>query len=110
MMLVLAAEAHKHPTWADFGPVEWVAIVVSGLVALWTIWMAVMYTVRPGEESEDHIKRSILDAESTEPDEALQAWIVEHETNPEHPSGEAHVQRLHLESAATRPGTERSAR
>ena len=31
---ILAGEAHRHPTWADFGPIEWVAIVVAQLLAL----------------------------------------------------------------------------
>ncbi len=52
--------AHSHPTWADFGPTVWVAIVVAGAFAIWTIWKAVMYTLRPGEQELDHIKRQIL--------------------------------------------------
>lgn len=78
-LLVLAGEAHKHPTWADFGPVEWVAIVVVQAIAIWTIWKTVMYTIRPGEEEPDHIKRLIFeDHENAQPGEALQAWLVEH--------------------------------
>jgi hypothetical protein len=61
------AAAHKHPTWADFGPVEWVAVVVAGLAGLWSVWRAVMLTLNPGERSPDHIKYSILN------DELLQA-------------------------------------
>ena len=70
-LLFLATEPHKHPTWADFGPVEWVALVVAGALGAWTIWKAVMYTIRPGEESPDHIKRSILH------DDVLQARVPE---------------------------------
>ncbi|MDA1195019.1 MAG: hypothetical protein O2894_07510 [Planctomycetota bacterium] len=70
MMQLLLAAGHKHPTWADFGPVEWVAIVVAGLLAAWSVWKAVLYTVRPGEEDPCHIKRSILY------DEMLQARTV----------------------------------
>lgn len=57
---LILAEAHKHPTWADFGPVEWVAVVVAGIGTLWTVWKAVMYTLEPGEDDANHIKRSIL--------------------------------------------------
>ena len=51
---------HTHPTWADFSATVWVAIVVAGAIAMWTIWKAVMLTLRPGEEEPDHIKRRIL--------------------------------------------------
>ena len=51
---------HTHPTWADFSATVWVAIVVAGAIAMWTIWKAVMFTLRPGEEDPEHIKRQIL--------------------------------------------------
>ena len=76
---ILAGEAHKHPTWSDFGPVEWVAIVVAQLLAVWAVWKAVMYTIRPGETEPDHIKRSIFEDHENEPASmAIEAWIVEH--------------------------------
>lgn len=79
---VLAAEAHKHPTWADFGPVEWVAIVVAQLVAIWTIWKAVMYTLRPGETEPEHIKRVIFTENDAPVDPAIEAWILQHHGTP----------------------------
>lgn len=79
LLPVLAGEAHKHPTWADFGPVEWVAIVVAQGLAVWAVWKAVMYTIRPGEEEPDHIKRAIFqENDHAQPGVALQAWLVEH--------------------------------
>ena len=59
MSAVLLA-AHSHPTWADFGPTVWICIVLAGAFAMWTVWKAVMFTLRPGEEEPDHIKRQIL--------------------------------------------------
>lgn len=45
------------------GPIEpltWVTIGVSALFVAWTIVRAVRYSIHPGEEEPDHIKRSIL--------------------------------------------------
>ena len=69
---VLAAEpeAHAHPTWSDFTPTTWVAVVLIAIGAFWSIWKAVMYTIHPGETEPDHIKRIILQ----EP-EALQVTL-----------------------------------
>lgn len=60
MSAALLVAGHTHPTWADFGPTVWIAVVVAGAAAMWTIWKAVMLTLRPGEENADHIKRQIL--------------------------------------------------
>ena len=51
---------HSHPTWADFSPTVWVAIVGASGFAMWAVWKAVMYTIEPGEDEPDHIKRQIL--------------------------------------------------
>jgi hypothetical protein len=61
VILLAAAETHRHPTWADFGAGEWVAFAVCAMIAAWSIGQAVRYTLRPGEEGSDHIKRMILD-------------------------------------------------
>lgn len=60
--LVFLAQApeHSHPTWADFTATTWIAVVLVALAAMWSIWKAVMYTIHPGEEEPDHIKRLIL--------------------------------------------------
>ena len=60
MTTLLAEAAHSHPTWADFGPMEWITLVVAGAIAAWAIYKAVTYTLEPGETEPDHIKRSIL--------------------------------------------------
>jgi hypothetical protein len=52
--------AHAHPTWADFTATTWIVVVLFGIAAGWSIWKAVLYTVHPGEEEPDHIKRLIL--------------------------------------------------
>lgn len=60
MSALLRVAAHSHPTWSDFSPTVWVAVVVASALAMWSVWKAVMYTLRPGEEEPDHIKRQIL--------------------------------------------------
>jgi len=55
-----AEAGHSHPTWADFTPTIWIVLVLVSIATGWTIWKAVMYTVRPGEQETDHIKRLIL--------------------------------------------------
>jgi len=48
---------------------EIVAVVVVTLVVTWVLYLAVRYTLAPGESSPDHIKRRILEenAEAAEP-------------------------------------------
>ena len=58
--LLAEASGHSHPTWADFTASTWILLVLVGVGTGWTIWKAVMYTVRPGEDEPDHIKRLIL--------------------------------------------------
>lgn len=55
--------SHGHPTWEAWGPLEWAIVGVGGAISLWVIWLAVRHTFRPGEQAEDHVKRSILDDE-----------------------------------------------
>ena len=54
---LLAAHAH----FGSLTPYEWVLVGVAGLAAAWSIWKAVVYTVRPGEQDPAHVKRLILD-------------------------------------------------
>lgn len=49
-------------TW---GALEWGGYSAMALVCIWVLWRAVRTTVRPGEEAADHVKRSILDDDST---------------------------------------------
>lgn len=60
LVFLAKAPEHSHPTWADFTATTWIAVVLIGLAAMWSIWKAVMYTIHPGEQEPDHIKRIIL--------------------------------------------------
>lgn len=51
--------AHEH--FRDMGAVEWITAVVAVVLSAWSIWLAVRYTLKPGETEPDHVKRSILD-------------------------------------------------
>lgn len=42
---------------------EYVLVGIAIVAAVWTIYLAVRYTVRPGESNPDHIKRRILEDE-----------------------------------------------
>jgi hypothetical protein len=53
--------AHDHPAWQDFGALEWILAGSAGLFTAWAIWRAVVYTLRPGEEEPDHLKRMIFE-------------------------------------------------
>ena len=72
-VLHLAAETpkHSHHSWREFTPTTWVAVGLAGLVTAWVIYKAVMYTIHPGEEEEDHIKRVIL----SEPEGSLHVGV-----------------------------------
>ncbi len=47
---------------------EYVLVGIAIVAAAWTIYLAVRYTVRPGESNPDHIKRRILDDEDSSHD------------------------------------------
>ncbi len=53
--------AHEHPAWEDFGAVEWAAVGAASIFVIWTIWLAVKYTISPREDAPDHYKRLIFD-------------------------------------------------
>jgi hypothetical protein len=50
-------------------PVEWVLVVAAAIVLVWSLALAIRYTVRPRETEASHIKRRILD-DIDEPEEA----------------------------------------
>ena len=64
--LVTLPVAHAH--FVDLGTFEWVLVGIAAIVAAWSIWRAVAYTLRPGEEAPDHVKRSILDGAARRPE------------------------------------------
>lgn len=56
-MTLLAA--HQH--FQDLTPLEWAVTGAAALSVIWTIYLSVRYTLRPGETEPDHIKRLILE-------------------------------------------------
>lgn len=42
---------------------EYVLVAAAAVVMVWTLYLAFRYTVRPGEQNPDHIKRRILEDE-----------------------------------------------
>jgi hypothetical protein len=58
---VVQLAAHEH--FRDMGAVEWITAVLAAATSLWSIWLAVRYTLKPGETERDHVKYSILDDE-----------------------------------------------
>lgn len=64
--LVSLLGAHSHPAWEDFGILEWSLAVLAALFVVWSIWRAVHYSVHPGEEGADHVKRIIFDGPPAE--------------------------------------------
>jgi hypothetical protein len=42
-------------------PVEWVLVLAAAIVLVWSLALAIRYTVRPRETETGHIKRRILD-------------------------------------------------
>ncbi len=41
-------------------PFGWVVVVLGTIAALWTIWAAIYWTIRPGETDPRHPKNLIL--------------------------------------------------
>ena len=58
--------AHAH--FGNLTGFEWVLVGIAGLVGAWSIWKAVAYTLRPGEDDPGHVKRLILDAPGRRPE------------------------------------------
>jgi hypothetical protein len=50
-------------------PVEWLLVLAAAIVLVWSLALAIRYTVRPRETEAAHIKRRILD-EIDAPEEA----------------------------------------
>ena len=49
---------------------EYVLVFAAAIVLVWTLVLALRYTVRPRETDPDHIKRRILDDELEQREEA----------------------------------------
>jgi hypothetical protein len=50
-------------------PMEWLLVLAAAIVLVWSVALALRYTVRPHETEPGHIKRRILD-DIDEPEEA----------------------------------------
>jgi hypothetical protein len=50
-------------------PLEWLLVLAAAIVLVWSLALAIRYTVHPHETDAAHIKRRILD-EIDEPEEA----------------------------------------
>ncbi len=60
--LSAALQAHSaHGGAARPAPYEYVLVGLAIVGMVWTLYLAVRYTVRPGEDRPDHIKRAILE-------------------------------------------------
>jgi hypothetical protein len=60
-----------HPTSHMAGPHafwEYALVACAIVVLVWVLYKAFMYTIRPGEEAPDHIKRRILESNDAPPE------------------------------------------
>lgn len=60
-MSPLLAPLLAHAHFEDLSAVDWVLVGLAVLIGAWSIWLAVRYTVAPGEADHGHVKFSILD-------------------------------------------------
>jgi len=51
---------HHGAVETEHGLVEWIVVVAAAIILLWTLGLALRYTVRPGESDASHIKHRIL--------------------------------------------------
>jgi hypothetical protein len=59
-----------HSAASQASAFEYVLVFVAAIVLVWTLGLALRYTVRPRETDPDHIKHRILDDEIDEPEGA----------------------------------------
>ena len=59
-----------HAAGASHASVEYVLVFVAAVVMVWTLVLALRYTVRPRETDPEHIKHRILDDELDQTQEA----------------------------------------
>jgi len=55
---------------AQASPLEWMLVLAAAAILVWTLGLAIRYTVHPRETEASHIKRRILLDEIDEPEEA----------------------------------------
>ena len=54
---------------SQVSPIEYVLVIAAAIVLVWTLGLAIRYTVRPQESDAAHIKRRILVDEVTPEEE-----------------------------------------
>lgn len=74
--MTLPITGHVHPEWESFGPLEWTIVAIASIVVVWTIYKAVQYTIAPGEDDPDHVKRIIFE-EPTGPERRVSSEDAE---------------------------------
>jgi hypothetical protein len=57
------ASTERHGLFQDLAWWGWAVAAVSIAAGLWVLWLAVRWTLRPGETDPGHVKRTILDDE-----------------------------------------------
>ena len=72
---------HAHGPLRGLAAWEWALFGAEALVFAWVLWLAIKWTLKPGEEDPGHVKRSILD------DDALPAGPDAGEGRPGTPPG-----------------------
>ena len=60
---------HHGAVETEHGLVEWIVVAAAAIILLWTLGLALRYTLRPGESDATHIKHRILldETDSTGP-------------------------------------------
>ena len=69
--VLLAAGVH-HASAGAPSALEWVLVAEAALVMVWTLGLAIRYTVAPGETNPNHIKHRILIEDAEAPEEGRQ--------------------------------------
>ncbi len=60
IVMALLQHAHRPPR----SPLEYVIVFIAAVVTAYVLVLAVKWTMRPGEDRPDHIKRTILEDEA----------------------------------------------
>ena len=59
--MTLPLAAHGHAFWSTLTTWDWVQFGVESAIFVWVLWLTIKWTLKPGEDEPDHVKRSILD-------------------------------------------------
>lgn len=61
-------QSHAHGAGPRPAFYEYLIVAAAAVVMVWTVYLAVRMTARPGEDQPDHIKRAILEDREGGPD------------------------------------------